>query len=184
MRQKKVFDFLFFILFHALSSPQVKFWPSPNSRPRKSSNPLCSNNKGATFGYFTFFNYSKALKHTRAWRKYTFVCKNFFCRPLKWTRMSPQGMILKRKSTRRRSWSGSRRRKRSQRRKEEKTTRGKKGKLHKLWRLFSVRIFVTRPPASLETFFVPNRDKPQSILFIGPESDHWLCLSLTHSLTH
>ena len=22
------------------------------------------------------------------------------------------------------------------------------------------------------------------ILFIGPESDHWLCLSLTHSLTH
>ena len=94
----KVFDFLTFILFHALSSPQVKFWPSPNSRPRKSSNPLCSNNKGATFGYFTFFNYSKALNRTRAC-----VCKNFFCRPLKWTRMSPQGMILKRKSTRRRS---------------------------------------------------------------------------------
>ena len=23
-----------------------------------------------------------------------------------------------------------------------------------------------------------------NILFIGPESDHWLCLSLTHSLTH
>ena len=22
------------------------------------------------------------------------------------------------------------------------------------------------------------------LLFIGPESDHWLCLSLTHSLTH
>ena len=21
-------------------------------------------------------------------------------------------------------------------------------------------------------------------IFIGPESDHWLCLSLTHSLTH
>ena len=74
-------------------------------------------------------------------------------------------MILKRKSTRRRSWSGSSRRKRSQRRKDEKTTRGKKEKLHRLWRLFSVRIFVTRPPPSLETFFVPNRDKPQSILF-------------------
>ena len=28
-----------------------------------------------------------------------------------------------------------------------------------------MRIFVTGPPASLETFFVPNRDKPQSILF-------------------
>ena len=25
---------------------------------------------------------------------------------------------------------------------------------------------------------------PASSIFIGPESDHWLCLSLTHSLTH
>ena len=25
---------------------------------------------------------------------------------------------------------------------------------------------------------------PSWLIFIGPESDHWLCLSLTHSLTH
>ena len=38
------------------------------------------------------------------------------------------------------------------------------------------------------TYNIPQCDKYQSQLFIGPESDHWQCLSvtdwLTHSLTH
>ena len=29
-----------------------------------------------------------------------------------------------------------------------------------------------------------NSWKKGKNIFIGPESDHWLCLSLTHSLTH
>ena len=40
---------------------------------------------------------------------------------------------------------------------------------------FLVRSFVVRPA-------VVTSD--QISIFIGPESDHWLCLSLTHSLTH
>ena len=29
-----------------------------------------------------------------------------------------------------------------------------------------------------------SRSRSNSMIFIGPESDHWLCLSLTHWLTH
>ena len=29
-----------------------------------------------------------------------------------------------------------------------------------------------------------SRDHCDAFIFIGPESDHWLCLSLTHSLTN
>ena len=45
-----------------------------------------------------------------------------------------------------------------------------------------------RPGDSLGKDAPPSSDSANNsedvILFIGPESDHWLCLSVTNSLTH